>query len=86
MFSSARKLDIAGLEKVLDACLLDDEEYAEWEEVMKGGSGPNTTDLEERREKEDALCQIFEDGFFEWAQPGEEGDMDHDHAGHHHAH
>ncbi|KAI7258650.1 cobW-domain-containing protein [Hortaea werneckii] len=80
------KLDIAGLEKVLDACLLDDEEYAEWEEVMKGGSGPNTTDLEERREKEDALCQIFEDGFFEWAQPGEEGDMDHDHAGHHHAH
>ncbi|KAI7506942.1 hypothetical protein KC347_g7282 [Hortaea werneckii] len=80
------KLDIEGLEKVLDACLLNDEEYAEWEEVMKKGSGPNTTDLEERREKEDELCQIFEDGFFEWVQPGEEGDMDHDHAGHHHSH
>ncbi|KAI6807666.1 hypothetical protein KC332_g13902 [Hortaea werneckii] len=80
------KLDIEGLEKVLDACLLSDEEYAEWEEVMKKGSGPNTTDPEESREKEDELCQIFEDGFFEWVQPGEEGDMDHDHAGHHHSH
>ncbi|KAI6903280.1 cobW-domain-containing protein [Hortaea werneckii] len=80
------KLDIKGLEKVLDACLLNDEEYAEWEEVMKKGSGPNTTDREERREKEDELCQVFEDGFFEWVQPGDEGDMEHDHAGHNHSH
>ncbi|KAI6902305.1 hypothetical protein KC334_g7708 [Hortaea werneckii] len=80
------KLDIEGLEKVLDACLLNDEQYAEWEEVMKKGSGPNTTDLEERREKEDELCQVFEDGFFEWVQPGEEEDMEHGHAGHNHSH
>ncbi|KAI7197914.1 hypothetical protein D0869_08086 [Hortaea werneckii] len=80
------KLDIKGLEKVIDACLLNDEEYAEWEEVMKKGSGPNTTDREERREKEDELCQVFEDGFFEWVQPGDEGDMEHDHAGHNHSH
>ncbi|KAI7552202.1 cobW-domain-containing protein [Hortaea werneckii] len=80
------KLDIEGLEKVLDACLLNDEEYAGWEEVMKKGSGPNTTDPEERREKEDELCQVFEDGFFEWVQPGDEGDMEHDHAGHNHSH
>ncbi|KAI7160085.1 cobW-domain-containing protein [Hortaea werneckii] len=80
------KLDIEGLEKVLDACLLNDEEYAEWEEVMKKGSGPNTKDLEERREKEDELCQVFEDGFFEWVQPGDEGDMEHDHAAHNHSH
>ncbi|KAI7346786.1 cobW-domain-containing protein [Hortaea werneckii] len=80
------KLDIKELEKVLDACLLNDEEYAEWEQVMKKGSGPNTTDLEERREKEDELCHVFEDGFFEWVQPGDEGDMEHDHAGHSHSH
>ncbi|RMY09594.1 hypothetical protein D0868_04157 [Hortaea werneckii] len=80
------KLDIEVLEKVLDACLLNDEEYAEWEGVMKKGSGPNTTDLEEKREKENELCRVFEDGFFEWVQPGEEGDMEHDHAGHNHSH
>lgn len=80
------KLDIEGLEQVLDTCLLNDEEYAGWEEIMKKGSGPNTTDLEERREKEDELCRVFEDGFFEWVQPGDGGDMEHDHAGHNHSH
>lgn len=57
------KLDIAAIEATLDECLLNDEEYAKWQEVMMRGEGPNTGSKEEQAEKEQALADLFDDGF-----------------------
>ncbi|KAI9167811.1 putative metal chaperone YciC [Paramyrothecium foliicola] len=57
------------LEELLNACLLNDKEYADWEQVMRDAS----LDDEAKRE---ALEELFEDGFPEW--PGDD-EHDHDH-------
>ncbi|KXT12255.1 hypothetical protein AC579_2051 [Pseudocercospora musae] len=75
------KLDVPAIEATLDECLLNDEEYAKWQEVMMRGEGPNAGSKEEQAEKEQALADLFDDGFPDWDDPDGEGDqMDHDHA------
>ena len=77
-------LDIKGIEFVLDACLLNDEEWQLWEDVMCEGEGPNHKDG--MAEKEKKLQDLFDDGFPDWDDGEEEHDhMDHDHhEGHSH--
>ncbi|KAI0846948.1 putative cobalamin synthesis protein [Daldinia vernicosa] len=56
------------LRKALDACLLDDEEFRNWEAAME------SDDIQER------LDELFEDGFEDWLEIGHEG---HDHSNGH---
>ncbi|KAI0376865.1 putative cobalamin synthesis protein [Hypomontagnella monticulosa] len=59
------------LRQALDKCLLDDEEFRIWEEVME-----SDVDVQ------DKLDELFEDGFEDWIETSHEG---HDHAnGHSH--
>ncbi|KAL2074747.1 hypothetical protein VTL71DRAFT_8526 [Oculimacula yallundae] len=63
-------LDVQGLTKCLDACLLSDEEMGEWEGVMR-------MDVEAEK-KVELLAELFEDGWEEWDAPelmdgGEDG-------------
>ncbi|USW51635.1 Putative cobW/HypB/UreG, nucleotide-binding domain, cobalamin (vitamin B12) biosynthesis CobW [Septoria linicola] len=76
-------LDIRGIEFVLDACLLNDEEWKQWEDVMGQGEGPNHK--EGMAEKEKRLQDIFDDGFPDWADGEDEHDHDHDGMDHDHA-
>ncbi|KAF4426568.1 PiT family inorganic phosphate transporter [Fusarium austroafricanum] len=69
-------LDSKALERVLDECLLTDSEFVKWEAVMRDGK----KDDEQKRE---ALEDLFDDGFPDWPEDGEE---DHDHEGHDHSH
>ncbi|SPN99303.1 related to dopamine-responsive protein [Cephalotrichum gorgonifer] len=66
------RLDVGELERVLDECLLTDEEFANWEGVMRGDA-----DLEE---KMDRLADLFEDGFPDW--PCDDDNEGHDHRVH----
>lgn len=68
-------LDHDGLEAMLDACLLTDEEFESWKGVMRNDG---VEDEEKRREM---LEELFEDGFPDWAGDGEdeEGHEGHDH-------
>lgn len=68
------KLDITGLEKELDECLLTDEEFRDWEELMR--------EDESLEQKLDRLSDLFEDGFPDWA----DGDEEMAEAEHHHDH
>jgi G3E family GTPase len=72
------RLDHEALERLLDACLLDDGELEQWQCVMRNYA---TTDSEKLR---DALEDVFEDGFPYWGGDDGEDDHDHDHAGHNH--
>ncbi|KAK6844464.1 cobW domain-containing protein [Apiospora arundinis] len=64
-------LDVAGLEALLDSCLLDDAEFAAWEAVMK--MAPLSDEG-----KTEALQRVFNDGFADWpAFEAEEHDHDH---------
>ncbi|CAK1366119.1 unnamed protein product [Cercospora beticola] len=72
-------LDIKGIEAELDACLLNEEEWKVWEEVMGAGEGPNQR--ESMGEKEKLLQDVFDDGFPDWDDGEEEHHMDHDHQG-----
>ncbi|KAM0474515.1 hypothetical protein ACHAPX_007459 [Trichoderma viride] len=58
-------LDHDGLEAMLDACLLTDEEYESWKGVMRRDG----VDEEKRGEM---LEELFEDGFPDWAGDDEE--------------
>lgn len=80
------KLDIPAIEATLDACLLNDEEWASWQKVMNAGTGPNKMSKEEKEEKEQKLADLFDDGFPDWDDPDAEDEdaMDHDHHGHSH--
>lgn len=62
------KLDHKGLETMLDACLLTDDEYESWKDVMRNGKDDD--------EKRDRLEDLFEDGFPDW--PDEDEDHDHE--------
>jgi G3E family GTPase len=64
-------LDVAALETLLDECLLDDDEFKQWEQVMRDQS---MTD----EQKAETLAKIFEDGFPEWPE-AHDHDHDHDH-------
>lgn len=66
-------LDRKTLEKLLDECLLTDDEWQKWEGIMR----KEDLDDEARRE---ALEDVFDDGFPDWASDDE------DHEGHDHAH
>ncbi|KAJ4148490.1 hypothetical protein LMH87_002956 [Akanthomyces muscarius] len=72
-------LDHEGVERLLDQCLLTDDEFANWERVMRDPA--HGEDLEKLKE---ALRELFDDGFPDWA--GEPGDEDDEHAGHNHNH
>jgi G3E family GTPase len=74
------RLDHEALERLLDACLLDDDEFERWQGVMRNHA---TADFEKLRE---ALEDVFEDGFPYWGGDDGEEDDDHDHAGHSHGH
>ncbi|KAH6851195.1 P-loop containing nucleoside triphosphate hydrolase protein [Chaetomium sp. MPI-CAGE-AT-0009] len=69
-------LNVKALEGVLDECLLTDEEYGRWEEVMREGG----LDDASRQEK---MQDLFDDGFPDWVEDGELEDGE-DHEGHDH--
>jgi hypothetical protein len=71
------KVDVSAIEATLDECLLDDEEWEQWQGVMMKGEGPNAGDKASREEKEEELNDLFDDGFPDWE------DID-DHEGHDH--
>lgn len=64
------------LQEALDACLLNDSEWAQWKKIMKSvKKGLRTTE-----QKIEALEEYFEDGFEDWQDP-----EDHEgHEGHNH--
>ncbi|EHK43780.1 hypothetical protein TRIATDRAFT_284539 [Trichoderma atroviride IMI 206040] len=66
-------LDHDGLEAMLDACLLSDDEYESWKGVMR----KDGVDEGKRRE---LLEELFEDGFPDWA--GDEDEEGHEGHGH----
>ncbi|TFB07266.1 Putative metal chaperone YciC [Trichoderma ghanense] len=68
-------LDHKALEGLFDGCLLTDEEYEAWKEVMRR---EGVTELERR----ELLEGLFEDGFPDW--PGEDDDEEEGHEGHGH--
>ncbi|KAJ8114730.1 hypothetical protein OPT61_g3457 [Boeremia exigua] len=66
-------LDVSGLTKMLDACLLSRAEMRKWEKIMYDGK------MDEEA-KEERLAETWDDGYWaEWAKADEE-----DHEGHHH--
>lgn len=67
------KLDHEGVETLLDGCLLNDEEFENWQSVMRN---ENLNDDEKR----DELEALFDDGFPDWPE-----DDDEDHEGHDHS-
>ncbi|TLD33207.1 hypothetical protein PspLS_00296 [Pyricularia sp. CBS 133598] len=64
------KLDIEGLERVLDECLLTDEEWKKWQKVMRSGVLSDQGKMER-------LARLFDDGFPDW--PEDEGHEGHGH-------
>ncbi|WZH46639.1 hypothetical protein QYS62_007729 [Fusarium acuminatum] len=67
-------LDHEAIESILDGCLLTDEEFSDWEAVMRDGAKND-------EQKREALEDLFDDGFPDWSGDGEE-----DHEGHDHSH
>jgi hypothetical protein len=67
-------LDQEAIERVLDECLLTDEEFSDWEAVMRDSAKND-------EQKREALEDLFDDGFPDWSGDGEE-----DHEGHDHSH
>ncbi|KAM0205758.1 hypothetical protein ACHAPA_011152 [Fusarium lateritium] len=67
-------LDHEAIERILDECLLTDEEFSDWEAVMRDGAKND-------EQKREALEDSFDDGFPDWSGDGEE-----DHEGHDHPH
>ncbi|EMT66591.1 Putative metal chaperone YciC [Fusarium odoratissimum] len=68
-------LDHKALEKMLDECLLTDDEFKKWEGVMRD-------EKKSDEEKREALEDLFDDGFPDWP----EDDEHEDHEGHDHSH
>jgi G3E family GTPase len=68
------KLDVDGLTKTLDACLLSIKEMKTWEEVM------HDKKLDDD-EKEEVLQEMWDDGYWaEWPRAQDEEEHDHDHS------
>lgn len=72
-------LDVGGVEAVLDACLLTNEEMKTWEGIME-----NRVYNEKGRER--ALVKRFDDGFPNWIDEEDGGHEGHDHVGGHPGH
>jgi hypothetical protein len=73
------KLDIDGLTKKLDACLISSSEMKKWDKVMHN----NKLDDDE---KEEALQEMWDDSYWaEWPRAQDEEEHDHDHS-HEHGH
>ncbi|CAK7205967.1 hypothetical protein SEUCBS139899_008747 [Sporothrix eucalyptigena] len=72
-------LNIPALEEALDACLLDDCEFADWESVMRRADKAEDV----KAKLEEVLQDMFEDGFPDWPAPDEVLTMG-DHEGHNH--
>lgn len=72
------KLDVDGVTKIFDACLLNDREMKKWEKAMTKGREMEPADLER------VLEGLFEDGWEDWPTTPLMGGDDGDHAGHHH--
>ena len=67
-------LDVEGLTRALDGCLLSGKEMKRWEGVMRDGKLNGDG-------KEERLAEVWDDGYWaEWARGGEEEG----HEGHHH--
>jgi G3E family GTPase len=72
------RLDVAGITKLLDSCLLNRAEMRKWEGVMHDKSIDNET-------KGERLCEKWDEGY--WAEwPRAEHDHEHDEQGHDHGH
>ncbi|TLS23057.1 uncharacterized protein PpBr36_06756 [Pyricularia pennisetigena] len=54
-------LDVPGLERVLDECLLTDEEWRRWRKVMRSG-------VLSSQGKMERLARLFDDGFPDWPE------------------
>ena len=71
------------IQAAMDACLLDDDEFRDWERVMDDAGGDG--DEEALEEK---LAELFDDGFEDWvpvaAQHDHAGGEGGAHHGHHH--
>ncbi|EPE03989.1 cobw domain-containing protein [Ophiostoma piceae UAMH 11346] len=81
-------LDVKALEAVLNGCLLDDDEYVQWEAIMRGKFGKKGSKSKRKKavdpaHLQEALQDLFEDGFPDWPLPNEVLTVDH--AGHSHA-
>ncbi|EFP81504.2 PiT family inorganic phosphate transporter [Puccinia graminis f. sp. tritici CRL 75-36-700-3] len=64
------------LQEALDACLLDDQEWAQWKKIMNSVK----KGLRTMEQKAEALEEYFEDGFEDWQDP----DDNEGHEGHNH--
>ena len=69
-------LDMARIERVLDACLLSEEEWEACRGVMSEGVDAQSGKGIVNEEAEDALVDMFDDGFPDWPEE--------DHTGHDH--
>lgn len=87
------KLNIKGIEQLLDSCLLNDEEWKSWQAQMKVVQEKQEKLLELQQELEKAkevLNWELLDGFPDWEahfideQPEPDEEDEEDHAGHHH--
>ncbi|KAF2094756.1 cobW domain-containing protein [Rhizodiscina lignyota] len=78
-------LDIKGVEKELDKCLLNDEEWRIWQGIMMDGERPDGGDQSEKEVKFERLAEAFEDVFPDWIDDRHDHDhTDGDHPGHVH--
>jgi hypothetical protein len=74
------RLDVEGLTKKLDACLLSRAEMRKWEKVMNDKSLDN-------EEKEGKLAEMWDDSYWaDWPRAEDEKGHDHEHEEHHHGH
>ncbi|CAN8099834.1 unnamed protein product [Discula destructiva] len=87
------KLDVEGIEKLLDACLLNDEEWEAWQLHMRvvQDKQKQLKDIQEELDKaKEVLAWELDDGFPDWPahfideeDNEEEDDDEEDHEGHH---
>jgi G3E family GTPase len=71
-------LDVDGLTKLLDNCLLSRAEMRKWERIMHNKNMDNAT-------KEERLGEMWDDGYWaEWPHVEHDHDHHHDEAEHHH--
>jgi G3E family GTPase len=72
------KLDVDGLTKLLDSCLLSRAEMRKWEKIVHDKNTDDET-------KEEKLCEKWDEEY--WAEwPRAEHDHKHDEGGYHHSH
>ncbi|KAK0534679.1 hypothetical protein OC834_001803 [Tilletia horrida] len=65
------------IRRALDACLLNDEEWARWQRIMQS----KAKGLRTPKQKQRALDELFNDGFEDWDEVDE---LNQDHTGHNH--